>query len=227
MAPEIIKSEPHSQSVDWWALGVLIYEMLLGHPPWHFGGAASFDYPSVYRSVLNYAKAGAEARPLMPPCCFSGDVRSLITGLLAVDPNARTKPDVCMAHPFFEGMSFLDLERRMLPAPFTPGIAGDVSKFVWDSGGENGSESESESESSSDEDSIEVIDDAEEVALFRRVEGNIYESNEQLSSKPRRRSCPEAFEDLPGFAQCGKDHQSLQKLTHLQTHKRLDFDLSA
>jgi len=34
LAPEIIQSKGHGRAVDWWALGVLIYEMLAGYPPY-------------------------------------------------------------------------------------------------------------------------------------------------------------------------------------------------
>jgi protein kinase A len=33
LAPEVIQSKGHTTAVDWWALGILIYEFLTGYPP--------------------------------------------------------------------------------------------------------------------------------------------------------------------------------------------------
>ena len=47
LAPEIIQSKGHNKAVDWWALGILIYEMLVGYPPFFD------DNPfSIYEKIL-------------------------------------------------------------------------------------------------------------------------------------------------------------------------------
>ena len=34
MAPEILQGEPYGKEVDWWTLGILVFQMLTGKPPW-------------------------------------------------------------------------------------------------------------------------------------------------------------------------------------------------
>ncbi len=54
MAPEILEEQPYDRAVDWWAFGVLMYEMLLGRAP--FSGEEEDD---IYDSIL-------EDEPLYP-----------------------------------------------------------------------------------------------------------------------------------------------------------------
>ena len=76
LAPEIIQSKGHNKAVDWWALGVLIYEMLAGYPPFFD------DNPfSIYEKIL----AGRVEWPgNMEPVA-----RDLIKRLLVQDRNKR------------------------------------------------------------------------------------------------------------------------------------------
>jgi len=48
LAPEIITSSGHNSSVDWWALGVLIFEMLSGYPPFY-----DVNPYEVYKKIMN------------------------------------------------------------------------------------------------------------------------------------------------------------------------------
>ena len=76
LAPEIIQSKGHGKSVDWWALGILVYEMLAGYPPFYdenpFG---------IYQKIL--------AGKLEFPRHFETHARDLIRKLLTADRTKR------------------------------------------------------------------------------------------------------------------------------------------
>jgi serine/threonine protein kinase len=69
LAPEIIRDIGHERTVDWWTLGVLIYEMLTGWTPFY-----SRDRHQIFRNIV-------EKEPEMKPY-FSDNVKSLLSGLL-------------------------------------------------------------------------------------------------------------------------------------------------
>ena len=76
LAPEIIQSKGHGKAVDWWALGILVYEMLAGYPPFYdenpFG---------IYQKIL--------AGKLEFPRHFETHARDLIRKLLTADRTKR------------------------------------------------------------------------------------------------------------------------------------------
>lgn len=125
LAPEIIQSKGHGKAVDWWSLGILIYEMLAGFPP--FFDENPFD---IYRKIL-------ESR-LEFPRHFEVEARDLIKKLLTADRTRRLgclkkgSTDV-MDHKWFSSRGFTwdDVYNRKLRPPILPIVnhPGDHQNF--------------------------------------------------------------------------------------------------
>ncbi|CAG8541061.1 4508_t:CDS:2 [Paraglomus occultum] len=142
LAPEIIQSKGHGKAVDWWALGILIFEMLAGYPPFFD------DNPfGIYEKIL--------AGKLQFPHHFDGAARDLIKRLLTADRtkrlgNLRGGSDDVKRHKWFREVDWQGLYDRRVPAPIVPPYQhpGDTSNFEkyaepteeetgFDGGGEN------------------------------------------------------------------------------------------
>ncbi|GAA5824626.1 hypothetical protein JCM3770_000319 [Rhodotorula araucariae] len=123
MAPEIILEQRYGRAVDWWAFGVLIYEMLLGQSP--FRGD---DEDEIFDAIL-------EDEPLYP-IHMPKDSVSILTKLLTKDPARRlgaSEADAgeIKAHMFFAGTNWDDVFHKRIPSPFYPAIssATDTGNF--------------------------------------------------------------------------------------------------
>jgi len=123
LAPEIIQSKGHGKAVDWWALGVLIFEMLAGYPPFFD------DNPfGVYEKIL--------ANKPRFPSHFDRDAKCLIKKLLASDRTKRLgnlkggSRDV-KAHKWFKSIDWEALEQKKVSPPITIKTKGkgDTSNF--------------------------------------------------------------------------------------------------
>jgi serine/threonine protein kinase len=123
LAPEIIANQGHGKAVDWWALGILIYEMLAGYPPYYdqtpFG---------TYEKIL--------AGWLAFPSHFDTLSIDLIRRLLQPDPmvrlgNLQGGPQDIRHHPWFAGVDWNGLYRRTIMAPIQPRVQhpGDTGNF--------------------------------------------------------------------------------------------------
>lgn len=119
MAPEIITQKMHTCAVDWWALGVLLYELLMGSTPF------TSEDP---QELLALVKAGIKHLKL-PSRPWS----SLVQGLCHQDPQQRLPLlaggiDNVKAHEWFMEVEFdwHDFESHTAPAPFVPERTTDV-----------------------------------------------------------------------------------------------------
>ncbi|KAI8440347.1 hypothetical protein MSG28_001684 [Choristoneura fumiferana] len=123
LAPEVILSKGYSFPVDWWALGVLIYEMNAGHPPFF-----ASDPGKLYEKIL---EGQYKSPDTMDPDC-----KQLVKGLLQVDPTKRTGSHKAgtydiKSHNWFYEVNWQSVLHQREPAPFVPITAspGDTSNF--------------------------------------------------------------------------------------------------
>ncbi|PPS10427.1 hypothetical protein GOBAR_AA10223 [Gossypium barbadense] len=109
IAPEIITGAGHSSSIDWWALGILLYEMLYGRTP--FRGK---NRQKTFSNILNKELTFPSSIPV------SLAARQLINALLNRDPSSRLGSRAGAAeikqHPFFHGINW-SLIRCTSPPP--------------------------------------------------------------------------------------------------------------
>ena len=109
LAPEMIKKVGHGKNVDWYLLGVLLYEMLEGIPPFY-----DHDKDILFKNILNNPVELAEELSL--------EVQDLILRLLHKNPEKRLgnrngAKDI-MRHPWFSEIDWKDVERRRTFPPF-------------------------------------------------------------------------------------------------------------
>uniref|UniRef100_A0A674MYQ9 protein kinase C n=1 Tax=Takifugu rubripes TaxID=31033 RepID=A0A674MYQ9_TAKRU len=123
LAPEVLTDTSYTRAVDWWGLGVLIYEMLVGESP--FPGD---DEEEVFDSIVN-----DEVRY---PRFLSNEAIGIIRRLLRRNPERRLgsgekDAEEVKKQPFFRTMDWEALLQRKVPPPFLPSITGkeDVSNF--------------------------------------------------------------------------------------------------
>jgi serine/threonine protein kinase len=105
VAPEIIAGRGHDFAVDWWGLGVVLYEMLYGRTP--FRGQNRKE--TFYRVLAKQPELVGEQTPL----------RDLIARLLEKDPEKRIGARGVKAHPFFRGVDW-DRILQVARPPFIP-----------------------------------------------------------------------------------------------------------
>lgn len=123
LAPEIVAGKGHGKGVDWWTLGILIYEMLSSYPPFY-----DEDPMKTYAKIMH--------GKISFPSHFSKEAVDLIRKLLNHKPTKRlgvTKGGAqsIKEHPWFDGFDWKALHEKRIPGPIIPKIKSpeDISNF--------------------------------------------------------------------------------------------------
>jgi len=123
IAPEVLLNKGHGKPVDWWTLGILIYEMIVGQPPF-----CDEDPMGIYQKIL--------AGKIYFPKYFDKNAKALVKKLLTADLSKRYgnlkdgSADI-LGHKWFSTIELPNLEKMQYPAPYKPTMKddNDVSNF--------------------------------------------------------------------------------------------------
>jgi serine/threonine protein kinase len=123
LAPEVVSGQGHGKGVDWWTLGVLVYEMLASYPPFYDEDPMR-TYAKIMRGELHF------------PSHFSRAAVDLVRRLLHPKPTKRLGvtaggASIIRQHPFFLGFDWEAFERMEMKAPIIMRIKSleDLSNF--------------------------------------------------------------------------------------------------
>ncbi|KAL8110207.1 hypothetical protein AgCh_026062 [Apium graveolens] len=149
LAPEILLGTGHGTSADWWSVGVILFELIVGIPPFNA------EHPQIiFDNILNRNIPWPQV-----PEEMSSEAADLVDRLLREDPNqrlgARGASEV-KQHPFFRDINWNTLARQkaaFVPASESPmDTSYFTSRFTWNPSDEHvhaGSEFEDSSDSGS------------------------------------------------------------------------------
>lgn len=125
-SPEVIIGSGHDHTVDWWTLGVLLFELLIGITPFFHRNPQRMQYliQECPVSFPDKTKMGFDVSPA---------AKDIIRQLLEKDKTKRlgAKGDIdeILAHPFFRGLDIEKLKAKKLVPPYKPEIKDDLKFF--------------------------------------------------------------------------------------------------
>lgn len=124
LAPEVIRNTGHGTAVDWWAFGILVYEFLVGQPPFWDQNPMKI-YEQIVEGKVRY------------PSAMSSEARDLISGLCTVDTSKRLGniqggASAVKSHPWFRNIDWDQLYYRKINGPIVPHLRGPADTRNFD-----------------------------------------------------------------------------------------------
>ena len=123
LAPEILKNKGYEKSVDWWSLGCIFYEMIMGYLPFKING--NVIDPEVFEEKIKF---NDNMNPLLV---------DLISQLLAVNPKKRigygdSDAKKIKEHQYFSDVDWNKYLNKEIEPPFVPKLDGDMDLRYFD-----------------------------------------------------------------------------------------------
>jgi len=109
MSPEMIKGAKYGKPADFWSVGILIYDMLYGQPPFQ-----SRNRKKLQDMILK--------RKIFMPSYWHRDTQSFLRTLTNRDPKKRPKIDLIKKHAYFKSINWEKLSHLEIDPPFKPRI---------------------------------------------------------------------------------------------------------
>lgn len=124
IAPEVLLNKGHGKPVDWWTLGILIYEMIVGYPPF-----VDEDPMGIYQKILS--------GKIVFPKLFDKNAKTLVKKLLTADlgkryGNLKNGVEDIKQHKWFKDINWNDLLSKKIPAPFRPTVKSETDTSNFD-----------------------------------------------------------------------------------------------
>ena len=160
MAPEIILNKGHNKAADWWAFGVLIYEMIAGFPPFYTNDDDIFKiYKKILKARFTFDAEENLLQGQEQPKFTDDTTKEFISGLLTISIPQRLGCGIVgdveiKSHAWYNDINWEDIEKKKLAPPIIPQI----------------------NENQTDEDTTKYFDDYDS----EDVEGQIFAQDDEI-----------------------------------------------
>ena len=124
IAPEVFKQKGYGQEIDWWSLGVIMFEMMRGYPPFY-----SDNSTETCKKILDWENH----LEIRPEANISKEAVDILKRLIN-DPEkrlGRNGADEIKQHPYFKNVDWKHIKETMIP-PFIPELKGPFDTKYFD-----------------------------------------------------------------------------------------------